>query len=69
MKRIQLSEKSVDQAEENLRVTQNRFKEGMCKSSDVLEAQVSWLNAKTELIEAQTEMYTKRANLDKVLSL
>lgn len=69
MKRIQLSEKSVDQAEENLRVTQNRFKEGMCKSSDVLEAQVSWLNAKTELIEAQTEMYTKRANLDKALSL
>lgn len=69
LKRIQLSEKSVAQAEENLRITQNRFDEGMCKSSDVLEAQLSWLNAKTELIEAQTEMYTKHANLDKALSL
>lgn len=69
LKRIQLIEKSVNQAEENLRVTQSRFNEGMSKSSDVLEAQVSWLNAKTELIEAQTEMYTKRSNLEKVLSL
>nr|MDK2851712.1 hypothetical protein [Candidatus Cloacimonadota bacterium] len=69
LKRIQLSEKSVSQAEENLRITQNRFDEGMCKSSDVLEAQVSWLNAKTELIEAQTDLYTKRANLEKTLSL
>lgn len=66
-KRIELSEHAVAQAAENLNMTRNRYEEGMETLSDVLQAQVSWMNAKSEQIEARTNMALHSSNLARAL--
>ncbi len=46
----------VEQAEENLRLADESFKAGMCSSSDLMMAQTAWLQAKTELVDADIEI-------------
>ena len=43
------------QASENLRVTRNRYLAGMCPLTDLLDAQSQWQQARSHLIEAQTQ--------------
>lgn len=40
------------QADENLRVTENRYHASMCPLSDYLDAQFQWQQARSNLIEA-----------------
>ena len=47
--KIEASRQAVNQAEENLRVTRERFREGVALNTDVLDAQVLALQAKTNL--------------------
>jgi outer membrane protein TolC len=56
LKKIELTERSLNQAKENLRVTDDKFSEGMIKTSDVLEAQTMWQKAYMENIDALTEL-------------
>ena len=49
-------ESSLVQAEENLRLADESFKAGMCSSSDLMMAQTAWLQARTELIDANIEI-------------
>ena len=49
---ISVSQKSVDQAQENLTVSQNNYQAGVIGISDLLEAQAVYQQAKDNLTEA-----------------
>jgi outer membrane protein TolC len=50
---------NVQQAEENLRQATEQFHEGVLKSTDLLDAQTLWLQARTGLIEAESERFVQ----------
>lgn len=54
-KNVRLSILSLDQADENLRLTNDRFKAGTNVGKDVQEAQVLWQDAYSSLIDAKIE--------------
>jgi outer membrane protein TolC len=64
-KKITVTQSMVRQADENLRVTRDRFREGILKSTDVLEAQGLWQKARTDEIEARAEQRTALVKLQK----
>ncbi len=55
LKKVELTESSLKQAEENLKITKDNFDEGLAKSTDVLEAQTMWQEAYSDYIDAKTE--------------
>ena len=52
---INAAEISLDQAEENLRVTRNRYDESMASLAELLDAQSQWQSASSNVIEAKTQ--------------
>lgn len=52
---IKTAETGLRHAEENLRVTGNKYAVAMAPLSDLLDAQSQWKQAKSNLIEAQTQ--------------
>ncbi len=56
--RVEASRKAVDQAQENLRIQQLRFKENMATSVDVLDAQTLGVKAKSDHISARYDLLT-----------
>jgi len=65
-KRLKMALKNMDKAEENLRIANIGFKEGIIPTSNVIEAQTAWLSAQSDKIDAQidiklTETYFKKA--------
>jgi outer membrane protein len=54
-RKIQLSNASVVQAEENLRLSNDRFKAGTITGQDVLEAQTLWQQANSNVIDAKVD--------------
>lgn len=53
---ITTAEIGLQQAEENLRVMQNRYRESMVALSDLLDAQTQWQQANSNLIEARAQL-------------
>jgi len=66
-RRVEMTANNVKQAEENLRITENNFREGLCNSSDVLDAQVIWQRACSENIDSKTEYRLNEIRLKKAL--
>lgn len=66
-KRIGLSEKSLKQAEENLRLNQDRLDAGTVVGEDVLEAQVLWQQAYSDLIDARAAYKINEAKYRKAI--
>ena len=65
-KKLVMSSKNMEKAEENLRYATLGFKEGVIATRNVLEAQTAWLSAHSEKIDAQidvklTEIYLKKS--------
>lgn len=65
-KKLVMSSKNMEKAEENLRYATLGFKEGVIATSNVLEAQTAWSSAHSEKIDAQidvklTEIYLKKS--------
>jgi len=58
---------AVAQAEENLRVTNERFKEGVALNSDVLDAETALLQAKTSRTQALVDHELAKARLAKAV--
>jgi outer membrane protein TolC len=58
---------AVAQAEENLRVTEERFKEGVALNSDVLDAETALLQAKTGRTQALVDHELAKARLAKAV--
>lgn len=64
--KVQMTELSLAQAEENLKDTKNKFNEGILKTFDLLDAQAMWQNAYSNYIDALTENKLNKTNLLKV---
>lgn len=50
---IELAKVSMDQAVENLEITQNSFHEGLANTTELLDAQAFWQGAHSELIDSK----------------
>lgn len=68
-KRIELSGASLEQADENLRLSNDRLKAGTITGQDVLEAQTIWQQAYSNIIDAKTAYRISEANLYKTLGM
>ena len=66
-KRMALSRKNMEKAEENLRYADRGFKEGVIPVSNVMEAQTAWLSAQSDNIDAQIDMKLAQAYLQKAM--
>jgi outer membrane protein len=65
--RIGVAEQGVKQAEENYRVTAARFKQGLALNSDLLDAEVALLQARTNYTQALVEFDLSEAALDRAV--
>lgn len=63
--RTAVAEQGVQQAEESYRVTNTRFKEGLAQNSDLLDAEVALLLAKTNYTNALVDYALAEARLQK----
>lgn len=68
-RRVELSSLSLQQARQNLEVTQNLFQEGRATTRDLLEAQAHWQEAHTARIEAQAGERLALTRLQKDLGI
>jgi outer membrane protein TolC len=59
--RVKMAKYGLDQAVENLRVTNDNFAVGMGMLSDLLEAQVQWQSAQSETIGAAADLRVKES--------
>ncbi len=66
IKKVEMAQINLDQAEENLKVAREAFESGRQKTSDLLEAQAMWQNAYSELIDARMEYRLNAVNLKRV---
>ncbi len=63
VKKVEMTQSSLDQAKENLELTRDNFDEGMAKTADVLEAQSMWQEAYADYIEAATQYRIEKTKL------
>jgi outer membrane protein TolC len=56
---------TVAQAEENYRVTDDKFKNGLTLNSELLDAEVAMLTAKTNFVQSQVDYELAKAQLEK----
>jgi outer membrane protein len=66
--RITVAEKGVGQAEENARITDEKFKSGLVLNSDVLDAEVALLQAKWNYIQALVDHALADARMQKAIA-
>ena len=64
-KKIELAQLSVDQATENLRVTREKFKAELTTNSELLDAEVTLLQAKLQLVQSLVDHELAEARLEK----
>lgn len=65
--RISVAEQGVKQAEENYRVTNEKFKQGIGTNSDLLDAEVALLQARTNFTQAIVDFQLAQASLERAL--
>jgi outer membrane protein TolC len=68
-KRLAMAEKSVEKADENLRMATVGFSEGVVTPATVMEAQTAWLQAKSQHIDAQIDVLLSAVDLQKSLGI
>ena len=66
-KRLILAQTGIKKAEENLRTANLGFKEGVIAPTVVMEAQTAWLQAQSQLIDAQIDVKLTHVDLQKSL--
>ena len=66
-KKLLLAQASQQRADENLRMANLGFKEGVISSTTVMEAQTAWLQAQSQRIDAEIDVQLSRVNLQKSL--
>ncbi len=69
MKRIEMTDTGIRQAEDNLRVCNDKFKEGLISGSEVLDAQTLWTQAVSSHIEAVSDYHLNQTKYKKALGL
>ena len=63
--KMTVAKQSVSQAEENYRITDEKFKNGLALNSDLLDAEVALLQAKTNYIQSIVDYELAQAQLKK----
>ncbi len=63
--KVFVTEQTVSQAEENYRVTDERFKQGLTLNSELLDAETALMQAKTNHAQAIVDYELAKAQLDK----
>lgn len=66
-KRLAMALTAIERAEENLRVANVGFQEGVITPTVVMEAQTAWLQARSQLIDAQIDVRLSQVDLQKAL--
>ena len=66
-KRLAMAQSNIERAEENLRVANVGFKEGVITPTTVMEAQTAWLQAQSQKIDAEIEVRLSQVDLQKAL--
>jgi outer membrane protein TolC len=65
-KKTEYATLALKQSEQNLKYTDDNFREGVLKTTDLLEAQLLWQKANSELIDARTDQQMAASNLKKM---
>ncbi len=65
--RIAVAKQSVSQAEENYRVTREKFESGMALNSDLLDAEVALLQSKTSYTQSLVDYRLSEASLQRAV--
>jgi outer membrane protein TolC len=65
--KIRIAGQAFDQADENLRVTRERFKQGVALNTEVLDADVALLQARMNRTQAAIDLVLAQARLEKAL--
>ncbi len=68
-KKLSLAEKSIERADENLRIANLGFQEGVITLTTVMEAQTAWLQARTQKIDAEIDIRISQVELQKSLGI
>jgi outer membrane protein TolC len=63
--KIAVAKETVEQAEENARITNDKFKEGLAVTTDVLDADASLIQAKTNYTQSLVDYELAQARLSK----
>ncbi|MCR4604263.1 MAG: TolC family protein [Prevotella sp.] len=66
-KRLAMAQTNIQRAEENLRVANIGFKEGVITPTTVMEAQTAWLQAQSQKIDAEIDVRLSQVDLQKAL--
>jgi outer membrane protein TolC len=66
-KKLAMSEKNREKADENLRYANIGFEEGVISPSDVLAAHTAWISAHSEFIDAQIDLKLCKIYLNKAV--
>jgi outer membrane protein TolC len=66
-KRLAMAQSSVKKADENLRMANLGFREGVITPTTVMEAQTAWLQAKSQQIDAEIDVKMTQLDLKKSL--
>lgn len=68
-RQIEVTRKAIDQAEENYRITVERFREQVATSTDVLDAQTLLTRARSDYANALGDLNINRATLERALGI
>ena len=66
-KKLIMTKKNAEKADENLKYANNGFDEGVIPASDALSAHTAWISAHADMIDAQIDVKLCRIYLDKAL--
>ncbi len=66
-KKIDIAKLIVNQAEENMRVTSQKFRNGLATSSDLIDAEAALISAKTNYTTSLVDFELSKAKLEKSL--
>ena len=66
-KKLEMAKASIQKADENLRIADLGFREGVIPSSTVMEAQTAWFQAQSQKIDAEIDVKLSQVNLQKAL--
>jgi outer membrane protein TolC len=64
-RKIDIAKLNVEQAEENLRVTSEKFKNGYSTSSELIDAETALISAKTNYTTSVVDFELAKAKLEK----
>ena len=68
-KKLSMTMKNIDSAEENLRCANLGFKEGVMEVTDVMAAQTAWQQALSQKIDAEIDVNLTQVGLNKALGI